>query len=138
MPHPNILISTEKQKLDLVFIHHFIAASYWAKGRTIEEVKICIDNSLNFGVYLNGKQIGYARVITDYIIFAYLMDVFIDVNYRKQGYSKLLIENILSNSLLKNVKTWKLATQDAHYLYKKFGFNSIEHPERMMEKRNKI
>ena len=134
----NIIISSEKKMLDLHFIHNFISNSYWAKGRTIEEVKICIDNSLNFGVYLNGKQIGYARVVTDYIVFAYLMDLFIDENYRKKGYSKLLMEYIMTNTLLKNVKAWKLATQDAHFLYEKFGFKLIEKPEKMMEKINKF
>ncbi len=134
----NIVISSEKQMLDLHFIHDFISNSYWAKGRPIEEVKTCIDNSLNFGVYLNGKQIGYARVVTDYIVFAYLMDVFIDENYRKNGYSKLLMEHIMTNTLLKKVKAWKLATQDAHLLYEKFGFKALAKPEKMMEKINKI
>ena len=134
MKKQDIIINNERQTLDLYFIHDFISNSYWAKGRTVEEVKICIDNSLNFGVYLNDKQIGYARVVTDYVVFAYIMDLFIDENHRKKGYSKLLMENIMTNSFLENIKTWKLATQDAHLLYEKFGFRPIEKPEKMMEK----
>ena len=129
-----ITIHTDKEKLDIHFIHAFISTSYWAKGRTLDEVQMCIDNSLNFGVYLNGKQIGYARVVTDYIVFAYLMDVFIDKNYRNKGYSKLLMEFIFAHDLLKKVQGWKLKTTDAHFLYEKFGFKPLEQPERMMEK----
>jgi hypothetical protein len=60
------IINTDKSKLDFNFIHHFISNSYWAKNRTVEDMKTCIDNSLNFGVYYQSKQIGYARVVTDY------------------------------------------------------------------------
>ncbi len=129
----NIIINSDKQNLDIPFIHDFITHSYWAKGRTLEEVKICIENSLNFGVYIERKQIGYARVVTDYFSFAYLLDVFIDINHRKKGYSILLIEHILNCESLKKVKSWKLATSDAHSLYRKFGFKNLAHPEKMME-----
>lgn len=129
-----ITISTDKNHLDIEFIHAFISNTYWAKGRTLVEVQTCINNSLNFGIYLNKQQIGYARVVTDYVAFAYLMDVFIVEEHRKQGYSSQLMDFILKHEALANVKVWRLATTDAHYLYQKFGFTALKSPEKMMEK----
>lgn len=134
--HENITISSDPQLLDLHFIHSFISNAYWAKGRSLQDLQTCIDNSLNFGVYLNGRQIGYARVLTDYVAFAYIMDLFIDEQHRKNGYSNLLMKSLLAHDALKNIKTWKLATTDAHFLYKKFGFKALEKPENMMEKKS--
>lgn len=129
-----ITISTDKTKLDVPFIQHFLKDIYWAAGRTIDEVQTTIDNSLCFGIYLNDVQIGFARVVTDYVVFAYLMDVFITEKHRGNGYSSILIEAMMNEPILKNVKIWRLATSDAHFLYEKFGFKTLAHPEKMMEK----
>lgn len=129
-----ITISTDKSKLDINFIQHFLKDIYWAAGRTIEEVQTTIDASVCFGLYLDGKQIGFARVITDYVVFAYVMDVFVDENYRGKGYSSKLIEAMLNEPELKRVKIWRLATRDTHFLYEKFGFTALANPDRMMEK----
>lgn len=129
-----VTVSTDKNKLDVPFIQHFLKDIYWATGRTIEEVQITIDASLCFGIYLNDRQIGFARVITDYVVFAYLMDVFITEEHRGKGYSSILIDAVMNESLLMEVKIWRLATSDAHFLYEKFGFTALEFPEKMMEK----
>lgn len=129
-----ISVSTDKSKLDVPFIQDFLKDIYWAAGRTIEEVQTTIDASVCFGIYLNEKQIGFARVITDYVVFAYLMDVFIDEKHRGKGYSSILIEYMMHEPLLKNIKIWRLATSDAHFLYEKFGFTKLNHPEKMMER----
>ena len=128
-----IEIDTNKQRLDVPFIHEFISNSYWAAGRSIEEVQTGINHSLNFGVYLDGKQIGYARLVTDYIQFAYLMDVFIDKNHRGKGYSKQLMKYMLEQKALSAVKVWRLATTDEQGLYAQFGFRPLAHPEKQME-----
>ena len=127
-------VSTDKNRLEVPFIQNFLKDIYWAAGRTIDEVQTTIDASFCFGVYLDGKQIGFARVITDYVVFAYLMDVFITPEYRGNGYSSLLIRTMLDEPRLKQVKIWRLATTDAHFLYEKFGFTPLAHPEKMMEK----
>ena len=93
-----------------------------------------IDASFCFGIYLDDEQVGFARVITDYVVFAYLMDVFIDENHRGNGYSSILIEAMMKEPQLQQVKIWRLATSDAHFLYEKFGFTTLAHPEKMMEK----
>jgi len=129
----DIEINTDKNQLDLHFINEFISNSYWAKGRTKEIMQTCIDNSLNFGVYFQDRQIGYARIVTDFGQFAYLMDLFIEEKHRGKGYSKKLMKYIMEFASLKNVKVWRLATSDTHGLYKKFGFNALAKPEKLME-----
>ena len=130
-----ITVSTDKTKLDVPFIQNFLKDIYWAAGRTIEEVQTSIDASVCFGIYLDDKQIGFARVITDYVVFGYIMDVFITEEHRGKGYSSILIENMMNEPILKNIQIWRLATTDAHFLYEKFGFKALAHPEKMMEKK---
>ena len=127
-----IEISTDNNRLDIDVIHSYLTNSYWGKGRTKQEVKITIENSLNFGVYIKGEQIGFARIVTDYIVFAYLLDVFILPNYRGKGYSKQLMNEIVNHTLLKKVETWFLMTKDAHGLYKQFGYTELPHPDKAM------
>jgi GNAT superfamily N-acetyltransferase len=129
-----IVVSTDKTKLDIPFIQNFLKDIYWAAGRTIDEVQTTIDASFCFGIYLDNKQIGFARVITDYVVFAYMMDVFIDEKHRGKGYSSILIDAMMKEPQLQQVKIWRLATSDAHFLYEKFGFTSLAHPDKMMEK----
>ena len=129
-----ITVSTGKSKLNVPFIQNFLKDVYWPAGRTMEEIRITIDASFCFGIYLDDEQIGFCRVITDYVVFAYVMDVFIDEKYRGKRYSSILIEAMLTEPKLQQVKIWRLATSDAHFLYEKFGFKSLAHPEKMMEK----
>lgn len=128
-----ILISTDKRKLNISFIHHFLSHSYWSPGIPIATVISSIKHSLCFGVYHNNQQIGFARVITDFTSFGYLADVFIDDEFRGKGYSKLLMKAILKHPELQNFRRWMLATRDAHGLYKQFGFTSIPNPENFMQ-----
>jgi GNAT superfamily N-acetyltransferase len=129
-----LTVSTDKNKLDLAFIQHFLKDIYWTAGRTLEEVQTTIDHSFCFGIYLGEQQVGFARVITDYVVLAYVMDVFIDKKHRGKGYSTVLIDAMIKDPKLQQVKIWRLATADAHFLYEKFGFALLAHPERMMEK----
>ena len=127
-------ISTDKNKLNAEMIHSFLTETYWAKGRTIEEVEKSVKNSLCFGVYLDNNQIGFARVLTDYVVFAYIMDVFILPEYRGNDYSKQLMKVIIEYSELQSCTTWMLKTSDAHGLYKQFGFTELKHSEKLMER----
>lgn len=129
----DILISTDKALLNTEVIYNFLNSSYWAQGRSLQVIKKSIRNSLCFGVYLDGQQIGFARVISDYATFAYLADVFILEEYRGNGFSKKLLKHIISHPDLQNLKRWMLATRDAHNLYRKFGFTQLKNPERFME-----
>ena len=128
-------ISTDKNLLQITAIHKFLTEeSYWAKDRTREQTATAIENSLCFGVYAGEKQIGLARVISDYATFAYLGDVYIIEKFRGRGLSKKLMDAILAHPDLQNLRRWLLATRDAHSLYEKFGFHELKFPARWMEK----
>ena len=131
---PTIQISTDKSLLDVNVVHDFLSnQSYWAKGRTMDTIQRSIENSLCFGVYANGKQVGFARVVTDYAVFAWIMDVFIDPKFRGLGLGKKLIHAIKSHEDLQTLYRWGLTTTDAHGLYQQFGFKSLSKPYKMME-----
>ena len=131
------LISTDRNRLDVRIIHDFLAKhSYWAEGRSVDTVTRSLDNSLNFGVYKDEEQVGFARVVTDYATFAWLADVFILESYRGQGLSKWLLDVILSHPELRGFRRWVLATKDAHGLYLQYGFTELRDPSRWMEKFN--
>ena len=128
-------ISDERSRLDIKVIHEFLSAeSYWATGRDLETVKRSIDNSLPFGLYCQGRQVGFARVVTDYATFGWVADVFVLKDYRGRGLSKWLMEVILAHPDLQGFRRWVLATKDAHELYRKFGFQDLKRPERWMER----
>ena len=103
------------------------------KGRSIETIQKSIENSLCFGVYKDSQQIGFARVVTDYSVFAWILDVFILKEFREQGLGVKLMESIMNHEELQNLQRWGLATDDAHGLYEKFGFKLIKRPEIFME-----
>ena len=126
-------ISTDPARLDIDAIVDMLARAYWAVGRPRERTERGIKNSLVFGLYDGNKQIGVARVISDYSIFAYLCDVFIHEDYRTHGLGKWLIQTILEHPDLRDMRRWVLVTNDAHGLYKQFGFTSLEDPERWMQ-----
>ncbi|MDF5715474.1 MAG: GNAT family N-acetyltransferase [Rhizonema sp. NSF051] len=125
-------ISTEKSKLEISTIHNFLKNSYWAENISVEILEKSIKNSLCFGLYEEQKQIGFARVITDYATSALLKDVFILEPYRGQGLGKWFIEYIVGYPELQDVPKWLLATNDAHGLYRRFGFKNLPEPEKMM------
>lgn len=126
------IISTDKSKIDLEFVHGFLSNSYWSPGVPMETVKKAMHGSLCFGVYENDKQVGYARMVTDTATFAYLADVFIDENYRGKGLGKWLVKTILAHPDLQGLRRIMLATRDAHALYEQLGFIAINNPERYM------
>lgn len=128
----NFTISTDPARLDLDIICDFLARSYWANDRPRERIERSLANSLVFGMYDEEKQIGLARVVTDYATFAWLCDVFIDDSFRGKGLGKWLMETILSHPDLQGLRRWLLATRDAHGLYGQFGWKPLEKPERWM------
>src|SRR5277367_2267684 len=127
-------ISTDKSRLDLGMIHGFLAGeSYWVPGISRENVEKSIQHSLCFGAYTEGRQVAFARIVTDYVRFAHLLDVFVLKDFRGRGLSKLLMGSVLSHPELRSVLKFSLGTQDAHGLYAQFGFAAPASPERQME-----
>jgi GNAT superfamily N-acetyltransferase len=128
-------VSTDPAQLDLQLIHDYLTnCSYWVPGIPFSHVEEASRHSLNFGLYCEGKQIGYARLLTDYVRFAYLMDVFVLEEFRGQGLGKWLMACVFDHPQLERVRRWMLATWDAHGFYTQFGFTPMERPDRFMEK----
>lgn len=130
-----LTISTSIEKLDITMIHDYICnRSYWGKGRALEQVKSSIHNSMCFGVYIEGKQVGFARVVSDKTVFAWILDVFVLEEFRGQGIGKKLMSVIIEHPELKNVRRMGLGTDDAHGLYEQSGFTALSKPQNMMER----
>ena len=129
----NFIISTDPARLDADAIHAFLTRSYWAEGIPKDIVARSIQHSLCFGMYDGAKQIGLARVISDYATYAYLADVYVLEDYRGQGLGKWLMACVMSHPDLQGLRRWSLATRDAHGLYRQYGFAELVRPERWME-----
>jgi len=128
-------ISDDKARLDIAAVHRFLSEdSYWAKSRTEAQTRTAIENSICFGVYREGRPVGFARVVSDRATFAYLGDVFILPEFRGQGLSKWLMQIVVEHPELQGLRRWVLATRDAHGLYSQFGFADLRFPERWMER----
>lgn len=129
-----VLISTDQTKMDIKMIHSYLSEqSYWAEGRSYATVKKSMEHSLCFGAFLGGKQVGFARVISDYAIFAWILDVFVLPEFGGKGIGKALMRHIMEHGQLQGLQRWGLATKDAHGLYEKFGFGPPVRPSSLME-----
>jgi GNAT superfamily N-acetyltransferase len=140
MTHPiqeyrkdNFLVSTDPARLDIEAIYAYLTRAYWATGRTKEVIAQAIENSLNFGLFDGDKQIGLARVVTDYVLYAYLCDVYVLEEYRGQGLGKWMLSCMMSYPGMRELRLFTLRTRDAHGLYRQFGFTDLAAPDRNME-----
>ncbi|WEH42741.1 GNAT family N-acetyltransferase [Streptomyces sp. NBC_01218] len=128
-------ISTDPARLDPARIHHWLSTdAYWALGRSRATQDEAIAASLNFGVYerSSGTQVGYARVVTDQVTFAWLCDVYIEPAARGHGLGVRLAEAVRDHLALTGVRRILLATSDAHGVYGKVGFLPLEEPGHWM------
>lgn len=126
-------VSCDPKYLDSALISEFLVSTYWAKGIPVSVVEKSLRNSLCFALLNEGRQIGLARVVSDFATFAYLGDVFILPDFRGRGLSKWLMECVVSHPDLQGLRRWVLATRDAHGLYQQFGFTALKKPEIFME-----
>ena len=127
------LLSSDPEKLNLDIIHGYLSKhSYWAHNIPLNVVKKSLNNSLCFGLYHKKKQIGLVRVITDKATFAYMADTFVIDEYQGKGLGNWMIETVMKSSELQGLRNWQLSTRDAHEFYRKFGFQSLEYPDRHM------
>ncbi|KKO63460.1 Acetyltransferase (GNAT) family protein [Janthinobacterium sp. KBS0711] len=133
MPHLNI--SSDKAELDVPAIHHFLSTqSTWAIGIPLATVQRAIEHSLCVGGYIDGRQMAFARVVSDYATFAYLVDVYVLEEYRGRGYSKRLMEAVMEHPDLQGLRRFMLATSTAHDLYGRYGFTAPLRPGTLMER----
>ncbi len=129
---PEYQVSAQARRLDIGLIHEFLRGSHWAKNIPRSVVVRAIRNSICFGVFYMGRQIGFGRVITDRATFAHVADVFVLPGHRGRGAAQLLLRAMLGHRQLQGLRRWMLATLDAHGLYKKFGFVPLSRPESHM------
>jgi GNAT superfamily N-acetyltransferase len=128
-------LSTDKARLDVARIHALLAGqAYWARGRSLEAVRQSIEHSLCFAVYEGPELVGFARVVTDYTVIAWLLDVLVAEDHRGSGIGKALVAAALTHPGLQNVRRWMLGTRDAHGLYRQYGFRELADPGLFMER----
>ncbi|HET9496254.1 MAG TPA: GNAT family N-acetyltransferase [Chloroflexia bacterium] len=132
------VVSDDPALVDLDVVHGYLVRSYWSEGIPRYIVERAVANSMCFGVYEegSGRQVGFARVVTDRATFAWLADVFVLEEYRGRGLSKLLMATIMDHPDLQTLRRFTLATKDAHGLYAQFGFTPLDNPDRFMVRRN--
>ncbi len=121
------------EEFDFEFIHKSLQTTYWAKDRTRTIVEKCFRSSVSRLLCMGDEPIAFARVMTDYAVFAYVADVFVSLEHRGHGYAKILMDSLMHDVQLSEITKWVLVTTDAHKLYEKYGFKQLEHPERYME-----
>jgi len=132
--HDQFTISTDPFRLKMTVVYDFLARSYWASTRPRERTDQAFANSLAFGLYAGKRQIGVARVVTDFSVVGYLCDVFIHEDFRSQGLGKWLMKSILEHPDLNHIRRWLLVTDDAHGLYQQFDFSQLPEPEKWMQR----
>lgn len=126
-------IIDKPDQFDFKFIHESLLTTYWAKDRTLAAVEKCFRSSVSRLLYIGDVPVAFARVMTDYAVFAYVADVFVSPKYRGQGYAKILMDSLMHDVQLSDITKWILVTSDAHKLYEKYGFKQLQYPERYME-----
>jgi N-acetylglutamate synthase-like GNAT family acetyltransferase len=131
----NYKIRTGFNRMDIQCVHYFISKeSYWAQGVPYDVVEKSLRNSFCMGVFdCEGKQIAFARIISDRATYGYLSDVFVLKQYRGKGISKIMMEYITKLKWVKQLRRFMLFTEDAQELYAQYGFKKITHPEKFME-----
>jgi ribosomal protein S18 acetylase RimI-like enzyme len=129
-----IEISSDEKDLHIDDIRNMLSKVYWSPGITNNEILKGINNSaLVVGAYAeNGRQVGFLRAVSDKVRFAYLQDVVVNEDWRREGICQKMVNFALSHYELRDVYQWLLVTTDAHGVYEKCGFESLQHPEKWM------
>ena len=126
------MITTDLSRIDRDAVGRFLAETYWAADRKPEVIDRSLDNSMTFGLFHDGRQVGMARVVSDYATFAWLCDVFIEPAHRGSGLGRWLVSVVVEHPELQGLRRWLLGTRDLHSLYAQFGFTELPEPKRFM------
>ena len=121
-----------REGADSVAAHAFLTESYWAKGISLEQVRRALAASFVVSVWVDGQQVGMARVLTDHVTFAYLNDVYVLPEHGGKGIAQAMLSHVHGHPELKDIARWALFTKDAQGLYEHFGWKQYPWPERMM------
>ncbi len=131
----NYELDDDRARVDLDAVHAFISReSYWGLGRSRELVERAIAGSRRVvGLYRDGRQVGFARAVSDGVTVAYLADVYVLSEHRGRGLGTELVRELVEGSFPR--VCWLLHTADAQTLYAKLGFAEQRSPQRLMERR---
>jgi len=130
----NVILKQGIENMDIKAIHKFLTEeSYWAKGISYELVQNSLTNSFCVGAFIEDKQVGFGRVITDYYTFGWFADFYVLSEYRGQGISKMMLSHIIDQPWSKRLRRKMLNTSDGHGLYRQFGFKELTYPTFIME-----
>ncbi|RAJ80054.1 acetyltransferase (GNAT) family protein [Chitinophaga dinghuensis] len=129
-----VIIKTGKENMDIAMIHHYLSEeSYWAQGISYELVENSLTHSYCVGAFLDGRQVGFGRVITDYSTFAWFADFLVLPAFQGRGIAKKMLTHILELSWSRGLRRKMLNTSDAHELYRQFQFTEPAKPGNLME-----
>lgn len=120
-------VSDDRSRIDVDLVSQWLHDSYWAAERPREVIEKSIANSHCFAAFIDGKQVGFTRVVTDHATFAWVCDVIVDPGARGQGVGKALMQAVVEHPDYREIRQVVLATKDAHGLYEQFGFSLIPH-----------
>jgi GNAT superfamily N-acetyltransferase len=127
-------ITLDRDRIDVAAAHEFLSRSYWAEGIPLPVLRRALDHSLCVAALQDGRQVGFARLVTDRATFAYLADVYVLPECRGQGISRRMLEALFDHPDARALRRCLLVTRDAHGLYEKFGFAPLAAPSRFMER----
>jgi GNAT superfamily N-acetyltransferase len=128
------LLTEDRERVDLELVHRWLSTdSYWAAGRSLDTMRAAIEGSVPVGVYApDGRQVAFARAVTDGTVFAYLADVYVDRDCRGLGLGTWLVRALQDHLRAAGVRRFLLVTKDAHEVYARLGFTDVQ-PGRWME-----
>ncbi|AUG54849.1 GNAT family N-acetyltransferase [Thalassospira marina] len=119
-------ITCERDRVDIDYCYGFIGAAYWAMNRSRGEFENAVAKSLCASAFCDGRQVGFARAVTDNIAVAYVADVFVDENYRRRGIALQLVSALHDHPEMNRVRRWLLATRDMQPIYRKLGYVELD------------
>jgi len=100
--------------------------AFWAKSRTINDLKHCLANSdVIVSLWVDNEIVGFGRALTDGIYRGVLWDIVIDKNHQGKGFGSLIVKNLLSSRRIRNTKKLYLMTTNKKKFYSQFDFEEV-------------
>ena len=119
---PNLLPTNGLDKLQKLLDNN----AFWAKNRTINDLKKCLANSdVVISLWVGEEIVGFGRALTDGIYRGVLWDIVIDQNYQGKGFGTLIVKNLLSSKKIKNTQKLYLMTTNKKLFYSQFDFKEV-------------
>jgi GNAT superfamily N-acetyltransferase len=129
---PGYELTEDPARIDPVAAHAYLTRSYWSPGIELDKVTRAIENSLCLAAQHEGRQVAFARIVSDYTTFAYLADVYVLEAHRGRGIASAMLAYLRVHPRLQGLRRWLLFTKDAQPLYASAGWSQYPNPERVM------